>query len=230
MPARTLFVTGTDTGVGKTLVAAALVRSFRLSGRRVVGLKPVASGCTPTADGLRNDDALALMAEASIHAPYAMVNPYAFEPPIAPHLAAATAGVTLSIDRIAAIRDSFESVADEIVVEGAGGWRVPLGADADFADLAVRLNAGVVLVVGLRLGCLNHAALTAESIAARKLPLAGWIANEMEPNVAYLDENVATLHRLLSAPCLGRIPLLAVPTADAAEPYLQSDRLNAWPA
>ena len=227
MPARTLFITGTDTGVGKTLVAAALVRSFRLAGRRVVGLKPVASGCMPTADGLRNDDALALMAEASVDAPYPVVNPYAFAPPIAPHIAAAAGGIELSIDRIVAIRDSFDPVTDEIVVEGAGGWRVPLGVDTDFSDLAVRLNAGVVLVVGLRLGCLNHAALTAESVAARKLPLAGWIANEMDPNVAHPDENVATLQRLLKAPFLGRIPTLAHPTAAAASPYLQLGGLDA---
>lgn len=226
MPARTLFVTGTDTGVGKTLVAAAIVRSFRLAGRRVLGLKPVASGCTRAAEGLRNDDALALMAEASIDAPYATVNPYAFEPPIAPHIAAAAAGVELSIDRIVAIRDSFRPVADEIVVEGAGGWRVPLGIGTDFADLAVRLNAGIVLVVGVRLGCLSHAALAAESIAARKLPILGWIANEMEPNVVHLDDNFATLHRLLNAPCLGRIPLLADPTPAAAAPYLELDRLD----
>ena len=160
-----MFVTGTDTGVGKTLVASGLLHGLTRRGLRTAGMKPVATGCVRTAEGLRNDDALCLARNASTTADYAEINPYAFEPAIAPHLAATAAGVRMDLDRIAHAFNGLARRADRIVVEGVGGWRVPINDRDDVADLAVRLGLPVVLVVGVRLGCLNHARLTAAAIA-----------------------------------------------------------------
>lgn len=203
---RNLFVTGTDTGVGKTLVAAALLRGFRQRGLRVAGMKPVASGCERTPAGLRNEDALALQAQSSAHWPYATVNPFAYEPPIAPHVAAAEAGVPIDFDTIAACYRQLDADSDLVVVEGAGGWLVPLAGERTIADLAASLGLDVVLVVGLRLGCLNHAFLSAEAIAARGLTLAGWVANTVDPGYERLEANLATLDARLPAPRLGLVP------------------------
>jgi len=221
---RDFFVTGTDTGVGKTLAATALLRAWRRAGRRVAGMKPVAAGAANTAGGLRNDDALALAAEASAGWPYELVNPYAFEPAIAPHLAAAEAGVTIHLDPL---RESFlalQAASDVVVVEGAGGFLVPLGPGLSFADLPAALGLEVILVIGLRLGCLNHALLSAEAIGRRGLPLAGWIGNLAEPAFDRLEANLETLRQALDAPCIGIIGHLERPDAGTA-----ADALTALP-
>lgn len=202
--ARGLFVTGTDTGVGKTLVSQVLLYALRRRHAAVAGFKPVASGCERTPEGLRNDDALALQAASSIPLAYEVVNAYAFAPPIAPHLAAEQAGVDIDIDVILQRIGSVD--ADRIIVEGVGGWLVPLNRRQSVADLAQRLNLPVVLVVGLRLGCLNHALLTADAIRSRGLELAGWVANRIDPGFERCEENIATLQGRLDAPLLMRIP------------------------
>lgn len=215
--ARGIFVTGTDTGVGKTLVAAGLVHALRAKGLNVAGMKPVASGSVATPEGLRNEDALALIAAASRPWPYEIVNSYTFEPAIAPHIAAAEAGVTVDFAVIERAYRRLAAETDAVVVEGAGGFLVPLGPGLSFADIPLRLGLEVVLVVGLRLGCLNHAFLTAEAIAARGLRLAGWVGNQVDPHYARLAENLAALEAGLPTPRLGLIPPLpsAYPTAAA---------------
>ncbi|MHB1213685.1 MAG: dethiobiotin synthase [Thiobacillus sp.] len=212
MSARGVFVTGTDTGVGKTRVAVALIHALRAQGLRVAAMKPVSAGNAP---GELNEDVAALLQAANATADLGDVNPYAFAPAIAPHLAAHQAGVQIELDTIVAAYSRLAAAADVVVVEGAGGWRVPLNAHADMADLAQRLGLPVVLVVGLRLGCLNHALLTAESIARRQLPWAGWVGNHVEQAMAYPDENVAALHARLPGPCLGVQAYLRLETAPA---------------
>jgi dethiobiotin synthetase len=210
------FVTGTDTAVGKTLCTAALLRVARLQGLRTVGMKPIASGCETTVEGLRNEDALAHLAETSAPLPaYEVVNPYAFAPAIAPHIAAAEAGVTVDLQRIAERWTELTHDRDFALLEGAGGWQVPIDATRFFPDLAVHLQLPVVLVVGLRLGCINHALLTAQAITARGLRLAGWVGNRIDPQFSRLDDNLAALHRHLPAPCLGVVPPLAEPALAA---------------
>jgi len=205
------FVTGTDTGVGKTLVACALLRLFAARGLKAVGMKPVAAGAEPAESGLLNEDVAQLVAAGNVSAPREHVNPYCFRPPIAPHLAAAQAGVAIGIDRIEASFRALAGLADIVIVEGAGGFRVPLGGDADTAQLAERLALPVVLVVGMRLGCLNHALLSVEAVAARGLALAGWVANHVDRDMAVADENVRTLEALITAPLLARIAFCADP-------------------
>ncbi|HET9463385.1 MAG TPA: dethiobiotin synthase [Thiobacillus sp.] len=200
MKLRGLFVTGTDTGVGKTRVAVALIHALRTRGLRVAAMKPVAAG---HALGELNEDVAALLQAANVAADLGDVNPYAFAEPVAPHIAAQRAGVRIELDVIAAAYSRLAAAADVVVVEGAGGWRVPLNERDDMADLAQRIGQPVVLVVGMRLGCLNHALLTAESIANRQLPWAGWVANHVDPAMACQAENVAALRARLPAPCLG---------------------------
>ncbi|OGU52813.1 MAG: dethiobiotin synthase [Hydrogenophilales bacterium RIFOXYA1_FULL_63_33] len=200
MSARGLFVTGTDTGVGKTRVAVALIQALRAHGLRVAAMKPVSAGNAP---GELNEDVIALLHAANVDADVQDVNPYAFAEPIAPHIAAELAGVRIELDVIAAAYSRLAAVADVVVVEGAGGWRVPLNEHEDMADLARRLGLPVVLVVGLRLGCLNHALLTAESIALRRVPWAGWVGNHIEPTMQLAAENLAALWTRLPGPCLG---------------------------
>lgn len=213
---RDFFVTGTDTGVGKTLVAAAMLRAWRRQGQSVAGMKPVASGAAMTPAGWRNDDALALQAECSSPWPYETVNPYAFAPPIAPHLAAREAGVVVSLERIRRGFQALREGAGTVVVEGAGGFLVPLAPGLSFADLPAALGLEVVLVVGLRLGCLNHAFLTAEAVAARGLGLAGWVGNVIDPGFGRLQDNLDSLRTGLAAPCLGVVPHLSSPDLDPA--------------
>lgn len=210
------FITGTDTDIGKTFVGCALLSALRAEGLRALGMKPVASGCRVTADGLRNDDALALMAAAALPVDYALVNPYAFEPAVAPHLAAQRAGVKIRFERIEAAFNELQRRARLVLVEGVGGWRVPLGPDGDVSDLAARLALPVILVVGLRLGCINHALLTAEAVRARGLRLAGWVANTIDPAMPLRTENLQTLRERIDAPCLGDLPRLSSPGAAAA--------------
>lgn len=214
--ARAVFIAGTDTGIGKTHAACTLLHALRTAGFRAGGMKPVASGCVATAEGLRNDDALALQAASSGASPYAMVNPLALTEPLSPHLAAAHAGVTISL---APLRTAFESLGEEyqrLVVEGVGGWMVPLAPGVLASDIARQWQLPVILVVGLRLGCINHALLSARAIIADGCLLLGWIGNHIDPAMLAVDENVATLRELLPAPCLGLLPHAESPARSAA--------------
>lgn len=202
---QTLFVTGTDTGVGKTRVAAALCHAMAARGVQVAAMKPVASGCTLTPDGLRNDDALALLAAMNVRALYSEVNPYAFVPAVAPHIAARQAATEIDFAVLDRAFERLRMRAQVMIVEGAGGWLCPLDATRGFADLAVRWQTEVILVVGMRLGCLNHALLTVESIERRGLALRGWVANCIDPQFECLAENMSTLQSRISAPNLGRV-------------------------
>lgn len=206
MSARACFIAGTDTGVGKTLATCVLLERARADGLRAAGMKPVAAGCEATPDGLRNEDALALMRHAGVACDYATVNPIALPDPLSPHLAAARAGVTIDLAPVFAAHARLAADADLLLVEGAGGWLAPLSDTLAMNDLARRLGLPVVLVVGLRLGCLNHAQLTARAITADGLRLAGWIGSVIDPAMACLDENIDTLRRRLPAPCLGVLP------------------------
>ncbi|WP_054885248.1 dethiobiotin synthase [Pseudomonas sp. NBRC 111130] len=221
------FIAGTDTDVGKTTIAAGLLHAARLQGLSTLGAKPVASGCSMTAKGLRNSDAQALIDESSIKLAYEEVNPFAFEPAIAPHVAAREASVALEVTVLAkAMRHVLEQGADFTLIEGAGGWRVPLSNHANLSDVAIALKLPVILVVGVRLGCINHALLSAEAIARDGLQLAGWVANIIEPRTSRLEENLASLAERLPAPCLGRVPKLKQATADAVAEHLQLDLLE----
>jgi dethiobiotin synthetase len=223
---RGIFVTGTDTGVGKTAVSAGLVHLLARRGQRVVGLKPVASGADETGNGLRNEDALALAAASSMALPYGLTNPYCFGPAVAPHLAAREAGVPVTVDALADWYARAAAGADLAVVEGAGGWRVPLHPEGFLSDLPERLGLGVLLVVGLRLGCLNHARLTLEAIAASgRCPFVGWIGNRIDPGFARPEENIATLERLLGGPPLAVIPRLEIADTAATSAWLDQPRL-----
>jgi dethiobiotin synthetase len=210
------FVTGTDTGVGKTLVAAALLRLFRGAGLRVAGMKPIAAGSVAGPEGPANEDALLLQGESSTRHPYATVNPFLFEPAIAPHIAAEEAGIAIDTARITAAHKILRAGADVVLAEGAGGFLVPLDARRSCAEIPVLLGMDVILVVGLRLGCLNHALLTVEAIAARGLPLAAWVGNHIDPGFTRFDANVATLEARIAAPCLGIVPHMAKPDVAAA--------------
>lgn len=202
-----VFVTGTDTDVGKTFVATALLRLARSRGLRCVAVKPVAAGCEWRGSELVNDDALALLAASGSGQGYRAVNPVALEPAIAPHIAAAEAGASLRVEDLAArCRETLAAAHDFALIEGAGGWLVPLGDGPTLADLCVALAARPVLVVGMKLGCLNHAMLTAAAIAAAGLQLAGWVANSPGPPMPRLEANIATLRDRLNAPCLGVVP------------------------
>lgn len=216
MTPRGLFVTGTDTGVGKTRVAVALIHALRTRGLRVAAMKPVSAGSAP---GELNEDVVALLQAANVAAAVRDVNPYAFAEPVAPHIAAQQAGVRIELTVIAEAYSRLAAAADVVVVEGAGGWRAPLNEREDLADLAQRLGLPVVLVVGLRLGCLNHALLTVESIARRQLPWAGWVGNHVDPAMACQAENVAALRARLPGPCLGVQAYLqqGVSSADALQ-------------
>jgi dethiobiotin synthetase len=203
---RGYFIAGTDTGVGKTLVATGLLHAFVRAGLRAVGMKPVASGCMRGPGGLRSDDALQLMAAANVEARYGSINPYAFEPAVSPHIAAMQAGTRIELQTILDHYELLAGAADVVIVEGVGGWMAPLGHVLTAEHLAKALALPVVLVVGMRLGCLNHALLTASAIHAAGLRLAGWVANAVEPSMLCVDENIATLEQRIAAPLLGRIP------------------------
>lgn len=200
---RGLFVAGTDTDCGKTRAAVALIRRLRADGLRVAGFKPVAAGAEPGPGGLRNADALALAAASGLDLPYELVNPYCFAPPIAPHIAAAEIGVTIDPGRLRGAFDALAQCCDLVVAEGAGGWRVPLAPGFDIQSLALALDLPVVLVVGLRLGCLNHARLTEQSILASGARLLGWVGSAVDPDMARRGDNLAALDALLESPCLG---------------------------
>lgn len=200
------FVTGTDTDSGKTFFATALIHALRQQGAIVYPFKPVAAGAELIDGRLYNEDALALIRASGQDLPYELVNPYCFEPPIAPHIAADQAGVRIVRERIRRCYNELATQPDHMVVEGAGGWRVPLDGDWDIAALAADLDLPVILVVGMKLGCLSHALLTVESIQASGLKLAGWIASQTQPDMAVFDENIETLKRSIEAPFLGLLP------------------------
>jgi dethiobiotin synthetase len=208
---RGLFITGTDTGVGKTLVTCALLHAYARAGLRAVGMKPVAAGARRENGVLLNEDVAAIVAASNVAAPLESINPYCFEPPIAPHIAAAHEGVAIDVERIASACAALAKLADRVVVEGAGGFRVPLGPAVDTAGLARRLALPVVIVVGVRLGCLNHALLTADAVHAAGLRLAGWVANHVDREMLCADDNVDTLRERVAAPLIARIPYLPVP-------------------
>ncbi|AVO53768.1 dethiobiotin synthase [Ectopseudomonas mendocina] len=227
--AHAYFVTGTDTEIGKTTIAAGLLHAARLRGLSTAAAKPVASGCTRTAEGLRNDDALALLAQCSLPLRYEEINPLAFEPAIAPHLAAREVGVTLNVSSLLEpVRGVLAQGADFSLVEGAGGWRVPLAGEENLSDLAIALGLPVILVIGVRLGCINHALLSAEAIERDGLTLAGWVANIVDPHTARLEENLATLAERMPAPCLGRVPRLPDASAEAVARHLDLELLAGW--
>jgi dethiobiotin synthetase len=213
--ARHVFVAGTDTGIGKTHGAQALVHAFRQAGERVVGMKPVASGSGRTREGLRNQDALDLQAASHPRPPYPLVNPVALEEAVSPHLAAAREGVAVGWEPLDTAFEALKRDYDRVVVEGVGGWMVPLSESLSAEQIPQRWALPVVLVVGVRLGCISHARLTARAIEADGCRLAGWIANLVEPDMLLRDENVETLRRLLPAPCLGVLPFRVGP-AEAA--------------
>ena len=211
------FVAGTDTGVGKTLIACALLHRLRERGLKAVGMKPIAAGCERTAEGLINEDVEALRAAGSIVLPREAINVYAFEQPVAPHIAAAAAGVQMTLAAIEQRYAELAALADAVVVEGAGGWLVPLNDADTLADLAVRLGLPVILVVGMRLGCLSHALLTAEAIRSRRVPLTGWVANQVDPHMACPEENVRSLQARIGCPLLARVPFQAIPNPASVE-------------
>ncbi|EGW55938.1 dethiobiotin synthetase [Candidatus Endoriftia persephone str. Guaymas] len=217
---RGFFVTGTDTGCGKTEITLGLMRQMKDSGYRTLGMKPVASGAVPTAAGLRNEDASRIRAESSTAVPYERVNPYAFEPPIAPHLAAQQAGVSIRLETILQAYQWLAAQGDCTVVEGVGGWRVPLAAGLSVSDLPQALQLPVILVVGLRLGCINHALLSAEAILATGVELVGWVANHVDPDMLIQQENLQSLKALMPAPCVGEVPFLAQPDTAAVSECL----------
>jgi dethiobiotin synthetase len=202
------FVTGTDTGIGKTVASTALLHALHLRGLHAVGMKPVASGCVHTGEGWRNEDALALLAASDPAPAYADLNPYALPLPLAPELAARDAGVVIEIDKIVRAYQRLSTTAHRVVVEGVGGWAAPLSATLDQVHLVRALQLPVVLVVGMRLGCINHARLTAKAIVDDGCQLVGWIANHVDPDMERQDENFQMLVARLQAPCWGRLPYL----------------------
>ena len=215
------FVTGTDTGVGKTLVTSAMLYGYSQQGLKTAGMKPVAAGCAEQNGRLVSEDVAMLVLAGNVMAELEQHNPYAFAPPIAPHIAAQRVNEIIKPRVIQAAYQELSTLAEVVIVEGVGGFRVPLGEQFDTADLAQILNIRVVLVVGMRLGCINHTLLTVEAIQARGLELAGWVANRIDPNMAAFEENLQTLDQHISAPCLGVLPYLAQADFKLAEGYLQ---------
>lgn len=200
--ARGYFITGTDTGVGKTTVSCALLRAFAAQEKRVIGMKPVVAG----SENGTWPDVEQLIAASNISAAREYVNPYAFDPPISPHIAAQQAGTEIDLAVIQHAYQALSNQADIVIVEGAGGFLVPVNQTQNGADLARTLNLPLILVVGMRLGCLNHALLTAQAIRIAGLPLAGWVANGIDPQMRVLEENIATLEQRLDSPLLGLVP------------------------
>jgi dethiobiotin synthetase len=202
---RGVFVTGTDTGVGKTVMTCALLHAFAGRGRRVLGMKPVAAGAMRDATGWINDDVAMLRSAGNVDAAAELINPFCFEPAVAPHIAAAQVGMTIDLDTIATAFEQLAALADLVMVEGVGGFCVPLNQREDGADLALRLRLPVVLVVGLRLGCINHAVLTAQAIRTKGLILAGWVANQIDPGMREIEANIAAIQLRIRAPLLASI-------------------------
>ncbi len=220
MPAG-FFITGTDTDVGKTHVASQIIKAFAQSGVAVSGFKPVASGAEWSAGRWQNSDALSLLDAASVTLPYEVVNPYCFEPAIAPHIAAKQAGVTIDQQQITALYKQHEAASELVIVEGAGGWKVPLADELSFDDVALTLGLPVILVVGMKLGCINHALLTEEAILNKGCRLAGWVANSTTANFEQLQDNMDALKKRMQSPCIG-----AFSYKDSAENNTDLDQQN----
>lgn len=202
-----LFITGTDTEIGKTYVSSLLIKLLVEENFQVTGMKPVASGANCTNGELKNEDALSLMEASNVEAEYKKVNPYIFEPAVSPHIAAEQAGIEISLKEIKNNFEQLKKISDVVVVEGVGGWYAPITCHTTVADLAETLNLPIILVVGLRLGCLNHALLTAQAIRQSGLPIAGWIANHVEKDFSSAEKNISTLkHFLNDFPFLGSVP------------------------
>jgi len=216
----TYFITGTDTGVGKTLIANALLKLAHDEGLSTLGLKPVAAGCYLRDGTWVNEDAWELLQHTSVEAEYADINPVALHEPMAPHIAAAREDVTLAAEPLATHCRDWAERAEFCIIEGAGGWQVPLNDTESMADIATGIDAPVVLVVGMRLGCINHSLLTVAAVAAAGLELAGWVANHIDADMAVATENVATLGELIAAPLLGEIPVMDNPGPLFAAPHL----------
>lgn len=223
---RGYFVTGTDTGVGKTLVSAALLHAFAAQDLRVVGMKPVAAGCEWRDGQPYWEDVTQLQAASNVDAPLALRNPYRFDPPIAPHIAAAQAGTAIEMAILRQAYTDLQSHADKVIVEGAGGFYVPLNESETMADLARQLDLPVILVVAMRLGCINHALLTARAIAAEGLSLAGWVANQLDPHMQVMDDNLAGLQQRIAAPLLGILPYQHPVSAQQVSIRLQIAKLS----
>jgi len=212
----TFFVSGTDTDAGKTFVSTALLAAAQVKGLSTAAVKPVAAGAAATETGLRNDDALALQAAMTMSLPYEQINPVCFEPAIAPHIAAAQLNKHVTASRLSGFcRGVMMKGADLTLIEGAGGWRVPLNPRENLSHLVQELKVPVILVVGMRLGCINHALLSAEAIVNDGLQIAGWVANRIDPNMACYEENLATLKARLPFACLGEVPWM--PDAEPIE-------------
>jgi dethiobiotin synthetase len=220
------FITGTDTGVGTTLVASALIHGFAQQGFKSVGFKPVAAGCRSQHNTLVSEDVELLMAASNVALPMAQLNPYVFAPAIAPHIAAEQTGVEIKLQVIEHAYQNLRTLADVVIVEGVGGFRVPLSDGFDTADLAESLALPVILVVGMRLGCLNHALLTAEAIQARGLKLAGWVANQVDTEMAAFDESLHAIRQCLAAPCLGVLPWMETADFRDAAKHLHLENLG----
>lgn len=203
---RGVFITGTDTHVGKTWISLGLVTALKHRGFNVGAMKPVASGCTETAEGLRNEDALQFQETANVRLPYERINPVSLAPPVAPHLAARRAGAAVDVKALAGAYRDIARRCDWVVVEGVGGWRVPLNEEQTLADLVRALGLPVIMVVAVRLGCLNHGLLTAESIRRDGIDLLGWVANAVDPDMPLVQDNIETLQIRLGAPLLGIVP------------------------
>lgn len=222
MAKKTFFVTGTDTGVGKTMVSAAILEAARTVGLRTLAMKPIASGCDETPEGLRNEDALALQSAMTESLSYEVINPVALKPAIAPHVAAAQAGKAITAQRLIGFCRGLQMrPADLMLIEGAGGWRVPLNNRETYASVPRELGTPVILVVSLKLGCINHALLTAEAIRADGLVVAGWVANRAEAETMSCEqETLDYLRSHMAAPCLGELPWLAEPDPVALASHL----------
>lgn len=227
MAKKSYFVTGTDTGVGKTMASAAILHAARALGKRTLAMKPIASGCERTPEGLRNEDALMLQEAISEPLAYELINPVALEPAIAPHVAAEQAGRHITADRLVGYCRGLQiRPADLLLVEGAGGWRVPLNDRETYAEFPRQLDMPVILVVSLKLGCINHAMLTAEAIRRDGLALAGWVANRTEPEPMSCEQDTLTyLVNHLAAPCLGILPFLDQGGPESLARYLNIDGL-----
>jgi dethiobiotin synthetase len=215
---KAFFITGTDTGVGKTHVCVSLVTALAKHGVKVAVMKPIASGSERTPQGLRNDDAVALANASNVDVPYSTLNPYCFEPAISPHIAADEAGIVLDVSVIKHNFEAIKAQADVTVVEGAGGWYAPISRTQSMADLPDALNIPAILVVGVRLGCLNHAQLSKEAIEAKGVEFAGWVANCVDPQLERAAENLATLERILGRPPLAVFPFAATQTPSPVQP------------
>jgi dethiobiotin synthetase len=224
------FVTGTDTEIGKTLISAAILHKLVQHGQRACGMKPIAAGAEERDGELHNEDAAMLRAAGNVHLPQHITTPFMLREPCAPHIAAELEGVRIEPVPILTAYAEILGASDATVVEGVGGFCVPFSDDFDSADLAVQLGLPVIMVVGLRLGCINHALLTAEAIVARGLVLAGWVANQVDPDMRFADENVAALEQRMPAPLLGRVPRLDQASAAEAAAYIELAGVPGWPS